>query len=45
MNKLKELSYRMKLRISLKKADDTILSITKEELKREYDRRQKRKNK
>lgn len=45
MNKIQELSYRMKLRISLQKATNEILEITKEELKKEYDRRQKRKNK
>ena len=42
MNTLQKIKYRMKLRIELQKADMELLKITKEELKREYDRRNKK---
>ena len=37
------LKYRMKIRAELQKAPDEILKITREELKRETERRQKKK--
>ena len=42
MNTLQKIKYRMKLRIELQKADMELLKITTEELKREYDRRNKK---
>lgn len=43
MNALQKLQYRLRLRNELQKADKQLLDITKEELKREYERRNKNK--
>lgn len=43
--KIKELTYRLKLRMTLQKASIEELTVTKEELKREFDRRNKRNGK
>lgn len=43
MRTIDKLKYRIKLRMELQKADREILQITSEELKREYDRRNKNK--
>lgn len=42
---LKALNYRFKLRITLQKASIEELTITKEEIKREFDRRNKKNGK
>lgn len=41
MNGLQALQYRLKIRNELMKADKQLLDITKEELHREYERRNK----
>ena len=43
MNSLQALQYRLKIRKELMKADKQLLDITKEELHREYERRNKKK--
>lgn len=43
MNTLQALKYRLNLRKQLQKADKQLLDITKEELKKEYERRNKNK--
>ena len=43
MNGLQALQYRLKIRRELQKADKQLLDITKEELHREYERRNKKK--
>lgn len=42
MTLLAKVKYRMTLRMQLQKADKKLLNITKEELKREYERRNKK---
>lgn len=42
MGKIKVLAYRLKLRMALQKASTDELVITKEELKKEFDRRNKK---
>lgn len=42
MNSLQELQYRLRIRKELQKADKQLLDITKEELHREYERRNKK---
>lgn len=41
--RIKPFIYRMKLRKTLQQADKQLLDVTKEELKREYERRNKKK--
>lgn len=43
MKLLAKVKYRITLRMQLQKADKELLDITKEELKREYERRNKNK--
>jgi len=43
MNFLQKTQYRIKLRKELQKADWELLQLTKEELRREFERRQKNK--
>lgn len=45
MNGLQALQYRLKIRNEFKKADKQLLDITKEELHREYEKRNKRSKK
>lgn len=45
MPRIKELAYRLKLRMTLQKASIEELKVTKEEIKREFDRRNKRNGK
>lgn len=43
MTAIAKLKYRLRLRATLQKADKELLDITKEELKKEYERRNKEK--
>lgn len=43
MTTIAKLRFRLKVRAELQKADKQLLDITKEELKREYERRNKNK--